>query len=91
MILDFLSIKKKYSSEELKNRKWSGEINAIHCDHKYSVLQGFKDGILPCIIGNQCNLELIHWKDNIKKLDKCSITKEDLFNLYKLEEKNSGN
>ena len=53
-----------------------------HLDHKYSIKQGFIDGILPCIIGSFYNLEMLHWKENISKNVNCSITKEDLFDLY---------
>jgi len=53
-----------------------------HLDHKYSIVQGYKDKINPVILGSYVNLELIKAYDNITKRDDCSITKEDLFNEY---------
>lgn len=56
--------------------------NKYHLDHKYSIKQGFKDNIPPYIIGSIFNLEIIHYKLNISKKDKCSITKEELFKSF---------
>jgi len=53
-----------------------------HLDHKFSQLEGFKQGILPIIIGNHINLDIIDSKLNISKYDKCSITKKELFDEY---------
>ena len=53
-----------------------------HLDHKFSIMEGFKQNILPFIIGNQVNLEILDGKTNIQKYDKCSITKKELFNEY---------
>ena len=58
------------------------ENNKFGLDHKYSIKQGFLDGILPCIIGSIHNLEILTWEENSSKGSKCSITKEDLFDLY---------
>ena len=82
-----ISLKKKYTEKELKKRKLAGIKGALHIDHKFSISQGFKHNILPCIIGSKSNLELIPWLDNYKKHIKCSITKENLFDLYKIETK----
>ncbi len=54
--------------------------DSYHLDHKYSVLEGFKNGIAPEIIGNIRNLEFIPWKENQSKSSKCSITIEELIN-----------
>lgn len=59
-------------------RGLAGKLGAYHLDHKYSILEGFKNGIDSEIIGNIVNLEFIPWKDNIIKKDKCSITLEEL-------------
>jgi len=53
-----------------------------HLDHKFSVFEGFRNGILPIIIADIVNLELISATDNCSKQDKCSITKEELLNEY---------
>lgn len=54
---------------------------AYHLDHKFSIIEGFKQGIDPEIIGNINNLEFIPWWDNISKGFRCSITIEELFRL----------
>jgi len=53
-----------------------------HIDHKYSKMEGFKQNIDPKIIGSKHNIEIITESDNCSKQDKCSITKEELFNEY---------
>jgi len=80
-----ISIKNKYSVEELTKRGPSGTVTGHHIDHKFSVMEGFKNNILPSIIGSQSNIELIPWFENDQKNSKCSITKEELFRLYNLE------
>jgi len=52
--------------------------NKYHVDHKFSVLEGFKNNILPYVISNPFNLEMIYYKDNLSKDYKCSITKQQL-------------
>ena len=58
----------------------SGE---YHIDHRYSIFQGFKDKIPSEIIGSIFNLEMIESRVNISKNIQCSITKEELYSLYK--------
>jgi DNA invertase Pin-like site-specific DNA recombinase len=84
----------KYKSEVMKitrqqpicellnydKRGVSGVDGAYHLDHKFSISEGFKNGILPKIIGNIKNLEFIPWKENVKKRTKCSITIKELIN-----------
>jgi len=69
--------------ETSKNLKYIKNINLRsyewHLDHKYSKIQGFKDNILPYIIGSMHNLEIIHKSINCSKKGECSITKEELF------------
>lgn len=60
----------------------TGSIGAYQLDHKFSILEGFKLGVEPKIIGNINNLEFISWEDNNKKSSKCSITLEELFLNY---------
>ena len=60
------------------NRGNSGVDGAYHLDHKYSIIEGFKNNIKPELIGNIKNLEFIPWKENLKKRAKCSITLEEL-------------
>ena len=53
-----------------------------HLDHKYSKCEGFKSNIPPYIIGSYVNLEILTALENCTKQEKCSITKEKLFNEY---------
>jgi len=74
-------ITKQQSIENLLNynkRGKSGVCGAYQLDHKFSIMEGFKNKISPSIIGNINNLEFIPWIDNIKKRAHCSITKEEL-------------
>jgi len=67
----------------LKNfSKTGNKLNDYHCDHRYSIYQGFKDNIPTFIIGNLCNLEMINSRTNMSKNIKCSISKEELFNEF---------
>jgi len=50
----------------------------FNIDHRFSIAQGFKLGILPNIIGSVINLEMLHHKINLSKGTKCSITLEYL-------------
>jgi transposase len=64
-----------------ENRGNSGVDGAYHLDHKYSIIEGFRNNINAEIIGNIKNLEFIPWEENLKKRAKCSITIEKLINL----------
>lgn len=58
----------------------SGVDGAYHLDHKFSIIEGFKNNVKPEIIGNIKNLEFISWEENLKKRANCSITLEELIN-----------
>lgn len=87
-----LSVYKKYVSDVKKvtnkqkitkllnydKRGISGINGVYHLDHKYSIIEGFKNNVDSDIIGNINNLEFIPWRDNIIKGSKCSITLEEL-------------
>lgn len=62
-------------------------LNAYHLDHIYSVAQGFKNGILPYIIGSIHNLRMTPWRDNIAKGAKCDITIDHLVTLLSQDSK----
>ena len=51
-----------------------GQEGAYQIDHKYSIIEGFKNKISPLIIGHFCNLEMLSWEENLKKQGNCSIT-----------------
>jgi transposase len=63
-----------------EKRGKSGILGAYHLDHKFSIIEGFKQGIEPKIIGGINNLEFIPWEENLKKRTKCSITINELIN-----------
>jgi hypothetical protein len=74
---DVTKITRQQSINQLLNyekRGNSGVEGAYHLDHKYSIVEGFKNGISPEIIGGIKNLEFIPWKENITKRAKCSVT-----------------
>lgn len=53
-------------------------------DHKYSIKMGFINDIPPEIIGSIVNLEILPARLNNSKKAKCSITKKQLFQQYKI-------
>lgn len=76
-----LNITNRQPIQELPNydkRGVSGVEGNYHLDHKFSIVEGFKQKIDPNIIGNIRNLEFIPWEQNVKKRTNCSI------NLYEL-------
>jgi hypothetical protein len=56
--------------------------NSYHIDHKFSISEGFHNSIPPFIIGSIYNLQVIPWRDNISKSNKCSIDLEILINTF---------
>jgi transposase len=79
-----LSITNKQPISMLENYNKRGTYKnseSYHLDHKFSIMEGFKNNILPEIIGDIKNLEFLPWKENLKKRAKCSITINELINL----------
>ena len=72
-----------YTNQDLKELEGI-ELRSVyfHLDHKFSILEGFKEDISPDIIGSNINLEIIGAKENLTKLSKCSITKEELLSSF---------
>ena len=64
----------QYTMENYQKRGVSGIEGSYQLDHKYSILEGFKQGIAPEIIGAINNLEFIPWEENASKRTNCSIT-----------------
>ena len=58
-----------------------------HLDHRYSMIEGFENGIGPEIIGSIHNIQFIPSHDNQVKSRKCSITKNELLLLYESKNK----
>lgn len=61
-----------------KRGNHASNLDAWHLDHKFSCFSGFQECILPSIIGNIHNLEMIPWKENIAKGIRNSITIDEL-------------
>lgn len=57
----------------LKNFDKRG-IRKYHLDHKYSIMEGFKNNVNPELLGDIANLEMLPYQDNLKKKNKCSIS-----------------
>ena len=53
-----------------------------HLDHKYSIIEGFKNKVPPKVIGSIDNLEFIPYNVNVSKGTKCSIKLEELYVLF---------
>lgn len=54
----------------------------FHLDHKFSIAEGYRQGITPEIIGNIINLRIITAFENTSKSDGCSIDKDALLLEY---------
>lgn len=69
---------------ELDNGKRgkAGIIGVYHLDHRFSLLECFKNKVPVEIAGSISNLEFIPWEQNDSKSAKCSITKEKLYEEY---------
>lgn len=53
-----------------------------HADHRFSIMAGFNNGILPWILCCPFNLIVIAESENCSKRANCSITKEELIENY---------
>lgn len=52
-----------------------------HIDHKYSIHEGYKNGIDCHIIASKENLQVIPYNENLSKQSKCSISLSELIDL----------
>lgn len=86
-------ITEKQNLELLPNFEKRGNIkfkkDAYHIDHRFSISEGFKQGVPPEIIGDIVNLEMLPAIENIRKYGKCSITLKKLKELYNEQHKNN--
>ena len=75
-----------WKTTEMNYKKHKKEINInnnerginYHLDHKYSISEGFKNNILPSIVGGKENLRIISSYENMSKGSKCSIKLSEL-------------
>ena len=54
----------------------------FHLDHKFSIIEGYRNNVPAKIIGSIVNLEIICAKKNMSKKAKCSISLEQLMSDY---------
>jgi hypothetical protein len=66
---------------EKRSSDYANNEECYHLDHKYSIAQGFIDNVDAKIIGHIKNLEMIHFRKNMSKNMKCSISLEELQQL----------
>jgi hypothetical protein len=71
--------------EQLANHDKRGE---YHLDHKFSVAEGFRQGLPPEVIGHIVNLEFIPAADNVRKQSNFSIDKDVLLSEYATRKSN---
>ena len=64
------------------NYKRGHKPHEYQLDHRFSIIEGFKQNIDPNIISSHINLEMLSVYENASKQGKCSITKEQLFDMY---------
>ena len=88
-VISFTNFNLKYFGDMFFGDNWEDDRNFFNkqIDHRYSTKMGYLDKIEPYIIGSIVNLDLIPYKKNLSKKDKCSITKEELYGKYKDFEK----
>lgn len=72
---------KKFGWYKAKNN--GNNLKGISRDHKYSCNEAFHNLIDPYLISHPANCQLLQHNKNISKLDKCSITLEELKNNIK--------
>lgn len=87
---DYRALVKRYTSRSIYEHYY--EINSdnknigitdYHVDHIYSIVDGFRNGVDPKIIGSHINLQILSARENIKKYSNSWILKEDLLRIYK--------
>jgi hypothetical protein len=55
--------------------------NDYHIDHRYSIVEGYKNNVSVHLISAKENLEMLKSYDNLSKQGKCSITLDELLSL----------
>ncbi len=74
---------------DLDNIGRCGVEGAHQLDHVFSKKQGFLQNVPAEIVGSIVNLQVIPWRDNVVKQDKCGITLEELYTRYYENKKNN--
>ncbi|OYT14918.1 MAG: hypothetical protein B7C24_15785 [Bacteroidetes bacterium 4572_77] len=85
----YRAIVKEYSNENYSNyikqinpNRFPRSFREYHLDHIYTVIDGFNNGILPQIIANPTNLQMLPMSENIRKHSRSDITRDELFERY---------
>ena len=73
----------RINKDKIKNIHLRGNKHGYSIDHKFSIVEGFRNNIDPLIISHWKNLEIVKDIENWTKNAKCSITLEELLNLVK--------
>jgi len=74
----------KFNFDLIKQHGWykaknhGDNLAGVSRDHMYSVNEGFKNNVPPYYISHPANCKLLIHSENFKKLDKCSITLDEL-------------
>lgn len=53
-----------------------------HIDHRYSRIDGYRNGVPPEVIGHWTNLQMLHYSENASKNRNSDITLEQLMESY---------
>jgi hypothetical protein len=77
------SIEKYWNKDWKKNNKDKIYKDKLTIDHKYSIVEGYRNKISPEIIGSIVNIEILTHSKNSAKGRKCSISLNKLINDYK--------
>ena len=81
--LYYSEVRKVTNSQNLSSLKnYDKRGKGYELDHKYSIIKGFINNIPPFVIGNIVNLEMIPSHINASKKEKCSLTLDELINLF---------
>ena len=77
------SLSEKQPLHLLENFELRGHVSedGFHLDHKFSIYDGFKNNVPPEKIANIHNLHFIHWRENVKKNHKSSITFDEVMSF----------
>lgn len=71
---------RKYNKlfNNLDNLGRCGDNGKYQIDHNFSIKEGFRQNVVPELIGHPSNLRIIKWEDNLSKSDNCDITINEL-------------
>lgn len=74
--------KHKTTINPLNKKRGKDKDGDYQIDHKYSILEGFKNNVHIEVISSPYNLEMLTVSENTSKQDRCSITLDELMEKY---------